>query len=325
MAHRASAKMGRENRAKEVASESMKRGAEEQNCRREHEGVTTNHNSPIPSARMARARNLSPARGGRRRGRPLFPDRTRQEWITMLLVTIGNGLFILGTAFHVGAGLLEGRIAWWLLLLLLPVALFVGDFATGFVHWAVDTWFDERSLGRLVMIAREHHTHPTHVLHYGFLEHATLGSTIVIPAILPLWGAAQISLPSAAALAVSFLCCVVALCLFFGTTLHNLGHRRSRSAILRFLQRSRLLISPAYHAVHHRPPQTVRYCVVNGWADTVCDRFGVWRGLERVITRLTGAIPRQDDEDWQRRWPERLARWRARRTKEKRASPAPGP
>ncbi|RMF73019.1 MAG: Kua-ubiquitin conjugating enzyme hybrid localization domain containing protein [Alphaproteobacteria bacterium] len=203
--------------------------------------------------------------------------------------------------------------AWWLLPLLLPIALFLGDFATGFVHWAVDTWFDEESLGRLVMIAREHHTHPTHVLHYGFLEHATLGSTIVIPVILPLWGAARLALPAAGALAFSFICLVVALCLFFGTTLHNLGHRRSRSVILRFLQRNRLLISPAYHAVHHRPPQTVRYCVVNGWADAVCDRLGLWRHLERLISRLTGAIPRRDDEDWQRNWPERLTHWQARR------------
>ncbi len=241
----------------------------------------------------------------------------------MLFVTGGNLLFILGTGVHVGAGLIADQIAWWLLPLLFPIALFLGDFVTGLVHWAVDSWFDERSLGRLVMIAREHHTHPTHVLHYGFLEHATLGSTIVIPGILPVWGMAQLILPTAAALAASFVCCVVALCLFFGTTLHNLGHRRSRSAVLRFLQRARLLISPTYHAVHHRPPQTRRYCVVNGWADAVCDRLGVWRALERAISRMTGAVPRQDDEDWQRHWPERLARWRAQRAGEKQSSEKP--
>ena len=69
----------------------------------------------------------------------------------------------------------------------------------------------------------------------------------------------------------------------------------------------------------------MRYCVVNGWADAVCDRLGVWRGLERVISRMTGAVPRQDDEDWQRRWPERLAHWRAHRAGEKPSPVAPSP
>ncbi len=51
---------------------------------------------------------------------------------------------------------------------------FLADFSSGAVHWAMDTWFDERTMGRAIAITREHHTHPDHV--YGFLENASFGS-----------------------------------------------------------------------------------------------------------------------------------------------------
>jgi ubiquitin-conjugating enzyme E2 variant len=48
----------------------------------------------------------------------------------------------------------------------------------------------------------------------------------------------------------------------------------------------------------------VHYCVVNGWANYVCDGLHVWRALERVIQAFTGLVPRADEVEWQRHYRE---------------------
>jgi ubiquitin-conjugating enzyme E2 variant len=181
---------------------------------------------------------------------------------------------------------------------------FVADFASGAVHWGMDTWFSERAFGRAIAIAREHHTHPQHILGYGFLEHCTLGSapsavfiglgsliTAFFPVSIVTYGFMVIFL-------------ITATCLFFGTSFHNLAHKQSSSALLRAAQRMRLIISPEHHWTHHRSAQVVRYCVINGWANYPCDRLHIWRGLEWLVQKTTGAEPRKDDLEWQRHYRE---------------------
>ena len=85
---------------------------------------------------------------------------------------------------------------------------------------------------------------------------------------------------------------------------HNLGHRRSKSRLLQLARKLRLVITPEYHYVHHRNGQTVRYCVINGWANYLCDKLRIWRGLEWLVHAATGAVPRHDDRKWQRRYRE---------------------
>jgi hypothetical protein len=193
-------------------------------------------------------------------------------------------------------------LTWQFIVLGTLVGYFVADFASGLVHWGMDTWFSEAVLGRAVAIAREHHTHPQHILAYGFLEHATLGSApsaaVIGPAALITAGCG--TSPSSYFFMIVWF--VTSTCLFFGTTFHNLGHRHSRSAFIRTAQKLHLVNSPERHWVHHRDGQIIRYCVINGWANYICDRLLVWRALERLIQMLTGAVPRKDDLDWQRRY-----------------------
>ena len=95
---------------------------------------------------------------------------------------------------------------------------------------------------------------------------------------------------------------ITSTCLLFGTHFHNLGHTCPRSAFVRIAQKMHLVISPQHHWVHHSDGQIVRYCVINGWANLVCDPLRVWRGLEWLVKMLTGAIPRRDDLEWQLRY-----------------------
>jgi len=184
------------------------------------------------------------------------------------------------------------------LLITLLVGYFLADFFSGMVHWAMDTWFDVDSVGRSVAIAREHHIYPQSIFGYRFLDHASLGSIPGSVVFWPLFIVCMLLPLTAFSYAAALVIMVICTCLLFGTTFHNFGHRRGRGFLLRNAQKYRLVMTPEHHAVHHMGDHTVHYCAVNGWANPVCDKFGVWRGLEKVIARLTGAIPRRNDVEW---------------------------
>ena len=214
----------------------------------------------------------------------------------------------------VGAGLNAALVVWsavwlfnardtnprWLVIAgIVLVGLFLGDLFTGFTHWMTDTWFDEVALTRVVSIAREHHIYPHHILGYGFRDYVgyTSWPAVVVIGPLLLWFLLG-STPSPFGYGVVLLCSEICALSFFGTHFHRLGHRRSKNPLVRFLQRAHLLITPQYHARHHGGTHTTHYCVVNGWANVVCDAIGFWRGLERVVRFLTRAVPRRNDDEW---------------------------
>jgi ubiquitin-conjugating enzyme E2 variant len=221
----------------------------------------------------------------------------------MCLFVGGNFLVMAFCAFHLVNDFTPSGISWPWIVAGVVVGYFVADFGSGLVHWGVDTWFDERSLGRVVAIAREHHTHPQNIIGYGFLEHSALGSG---PSGIFIGFAAIVTAffsPSIPAYLLMIVWFITSTCLFFGTSFHNLCHK-TPSRYVRWLQKMRLVIRTEEHWTHHRGDQTIRYCVINGWANYPCDRWRVWRGLEWLVHALTGAEPRRDDLVWQRRYKE---------------------
>ncbi len=182
-------------------------------------------------------------------------------------------------------------------------AVYLADLMSGFVHWLTDTWFSEVSLNgaltRVVSIAREHHLYPLQIVGYGFRDYTAYSSwpsvTIVGPIALIL---TLVLNPSPAVFEGVVACFVISGIMLFGTYAHRLGHRQSPWLAIRALQHCRCLITPSYHAVHHHGNHDIRYCVINGWANPLCDRVGLWRSLEWVIHRITGISPRQNDREW---------------------------
>jgi ubiquitin-conjugating enzyme E2 variant len=236
------------------------------------------------------------------KSRPFFLESTLIER-QLMRVSVGANLAVI--TFCAAYLILQHYpcgISWPYIAVGVLVGYLIADFASGLVHWGMDTWFSEAVLGRAVAVAREHHTHPQHILAYGFLEHATLGSA---PSAVFIGSAALITADcTISPLSYFFMIIwlITSTCLFFGTSFHNLGHRRPNSVFIRIAQKMHLIISPNYHWVHHRDGQLFRYCVINGWANYPCDRLHVWRGLEWLVQKLTGAVPRRDDLDWQRRY-----------------------
>ena len=235
--------------------------------------------------------------------KPFFKDATRREIRMMRLFVLANMAVILFCAVYLVLHYPDAALRWPWLLPVLLVGYFLADFASGAVHWGIDTWFDERTLGRAVAITREHHTHPSHVMLYGFLEQASLGSA-PSAVVFGMAAAATASFPASGfTCALMIIWLVIATCLLFGMHFHNLSHWPARSVMLRVAQRLHLVCPPRHHWVHHRR-QTIHYCVVNGWANYPCDRLRLWRGLEWLVSVVTGLVPRADDQAWQRQFRE---------------------
>ena len=57
-------------------------------------------------------------------------------------------------------------------------------------------------------------------------------------------------------------------------------------------------IHAALYRLEHRAPYDCNYCLVTGWADYLMARCNGFRHLESLISRVTGAIPRDDDRRW---------------------------
>lgn len=238
-----------------------------------------------------------------RRPAPLYLDCTpRQAFETWLGVALYGMLLCWGLiwlAAHNG----EVHLGWPWWIVALFVGLFFADFFSGFVHWATDTWFDERVSCRVVSIAREHHIYPQHIVGYtarDYLGYSCWPTFLVMgPIIAMLTLVLQFSTGVYFAAVISN---IVILVMAFGTYAHRLGHTRSKSRFIEILQRYRLLNSLAYHGLHHTGQHDGRYSVINGWADEILDRIGFWRVIENLIHAMTGMEPRRNDKEWLERY-----------------------
>ena len=230
---------------------------------------------------------------------PFFKHATLREIVVTRLCCGADAVVILCCALYLAVYYHAEGLRWPWLIVALLVGYFLADLFSGLVHWVVDTWLDESGLGRGIAITREHHTHPSHVLRYEFFDQASLGAA---PSAVVVGIAASVTALFPASLltyALMVVWCVIATCMLFGMSFHNLAHWPVRPPLLRMAQWLHLVCSPEHHWRHHRD-HTVRYCVINGWANYPCDHLRLWGRLERLVTATTGRAPRADDAEWKR-------------------------
>lgn len=183
----------------------------------------------------------------------------------------------------------------WLAMSAFMTGFVLADFTSGFVHWAADTWGrpDVPIIGKaLIRPFREHHVDQKEITRHDFIE--TNGNNCFI-SIVPAASASFIPLEGPvgffAAATIFALCFAI-----FGTNqFHKWAHMDEPPPLVALLQRVNLVLPPEHHQIHHTPPYAKYYCITVGWLNEALFRLRFFQTLEKVVSAVTGMVPREDD------------------------------
>ena len=187
--------------------------------------------------------------------------------------------------------------SWWVLAPAALAAVLAADLVSGLVHWICDRFFAEDTpvIGRMLIHPfREHHVDPLAITRHGLFELCGNNALAVLLPVLAtvLAGAPHASSPSS--IAAHAFVIAFALAVFATNQMHKWAHAERRSAAVRFLQRTGLILSPAVHDRHHRGDFSNGYCVTTGWLNPLLDRYRVLPRCEawlRSLDPATAASP----------------------------------
>jgi plasmanylethanolamine desaturase len=208
-------------------------------------------------------------------------------------LSIAAAFLLLGA---VGVRVLHGvtLVQWWV-----PVALLAGivaaDFGSGLLHWAADTWgrADLPLIGpRILVPFRVHHVNPDDFLRRSFLDTNGDVAAITVPVLLGLLFLPIDTTSQHRAALFGFGLCGMGM---MTNQIHQWAHMPSPPQAVRLFQQFGLLLRADAHALHHDGSYDARYCIPTGWCNRPLEAVAFFRRLEAGISRLTGAIPRDDE------------------------------
>ena len=218
------------------------------------------------------------------------PAMRRFELASIVVYGIAMAALTLRLAPNVGR-------APWLVLTAIMLGFVAADFVSGVVHWAADTWGspDWPIVGQaLIRPFREHHVDQKEITRHDFVETNGNNCFISIP-----FGVGAALLPQGPGrifnlFAASFLGSLI-LWVLFTNQFHKWAHLDRPSRAIALLQRWNLALPPEHHSVHHQAPYAKYYCITVGWLNEPLHRIRFFPALERVVSALTGLVPREDD------------------------------
>nr|CAB3267065.1 transmembrane protein 189 [Phallusia mammillata] len=187
-------------------------------------------------------------------------------------------------------------------------AMFAGiitaDFASGFVHWAADSWgsIEIPVLGKaFIRPFREHHIDPTAITRHDMVE--TNGDNfmlVIIPIAVSVLRFSTQTLDEIQS-NYAFQAYTFSLALFICLTnqIHKWSHTYSGLPwIVTVLQDYHIILPKQHHRIHHIAPHETYFCITTGWLNYPLEKLRFWVGLEWLIERITGIKPRSDDLKW---------------------------
>ena len=205
--------------------------------------------------------------------------------------------FTVGTAIKVAPYVAASP---WLTLAAFLTGFIVADWVSGFVHWLADTWgsTDTPLVGKaLIRPFRGHHVDQRAITRHDYIETNGNNCAISVP-----WALGSLLAPLDHGWHHAVLFTVVSITsMIFWVMMTNQFHKwahetdEERPGIVTWLQRFHLILPPEHHRIHHTRPFLDYYCITTGWLNWPLKKLGFYRTSERIITSLTGAIPRKDD------------------------------
>jgi len=218
-------------------------------------------------------------------------------------ITVATGLILLDLIFYFGFFKINGLLTWITVATSLFLGILAADFFSGFVHWAADTWFtvDLPIFGpSIIRSFREHHIDPMAILNHDFIE--TNADTFMLTIPFTLVNCYSFLTGAKVQDDLFFDTFLLSLCVFVSLTneFHKISHdyRGHYGKWVKPLQSAWLILPQSHHRIHHIRPHSTYYCITTGWLDRPLEAIDFWRRLERLITQLTGAVPRADDHKW---------------------------
>jgi ubiquitin-conjugating enzyme E2 variant len=177
----------------------------------------------------------------------------------------------------------------------------LADFVGGFVHWLADTWgaTDLPVLGpSLIRPFREHHVDPKAMTKHDYIETNGANCMVAVPvAFMALF--IPTTTPGYEALGLFSVASSGSMIFWVMMTnqIHKWSHLEPSELgpVLVSMQRWHLILSPTHHDVHHTPPFDSYYCITTGWLNPLLTKVRFYRHLERMVTAVTGLVPRRDD------------------------------
>eukprot|EP01135_Chromosphaera_perkinsii_P011115 Nk52_evm24s2340 gene=Nk52_evmTU24s2340 len=178
------------------------------------------------------------------------------------------------------------------------------DFISGVVHWAADTWgtVELPLVGSTIIRSfREHHVHPTAILHHDFVQTNADSFAACIPVLGVMVNTLLTGDDSVIEAKHGWYTFLFFLTVF--ASLSNQFHKLSHCYFglpwyITVLQDLHIILPRKHHRIHHVSPHETYYCITTGWLNFPLEKIDFWRKVENVIQFVTGAVPRSDDMKW---------------------------
>lgn len=165
------------------------------------------------------------------------------------------------------------------------VGYMCADLASGVVHWLADRFGspDTPILGEaFVHPFREHHVFPNKILEHDFIEVNGNNCVAMLLFLVPM----QFVLPAALGgfwIGVASFTLTFSIGIFMTNQFHQWAHASEVPALVGYLQRSRLVLSPEAHDRHHTLPYESDYCITSGWMNPILERLNLFGGIEKLL------------------------------------------
>ena len=168
------------------------------------------------------------------------------------------------------------------------LAFVIADFLSGLVHFLCDNLGspDTPIVGqKFIKSFRDHHDDPMEMANGDFVSVNADNFSVCLPVLIPcaIWLDVREHF-----LIGAFLAALMALVTITNEA-HKWAHAPNPPGYIRALQSTRLVLTPANHALHHTAPHDSNYCITSGSLKPVLTRFHFWELLLRLLRRRSTA------------------------------------